>query len=180
VSLEIRAASKNDAAELHRLRSQEENAEMLITTPYVSIDEVEKHLDSETNTTILVAEWTDNEGKGIVGTVCLVMGEGREAHTGNIQGMMVDQSFHSRGVGTQLMEAILDLADNWLALIRLQLDVMEDNEPAIGLYEKYGFVKEGLRRYASVKDGKYTNEYLMARYRLPEIPQGRRVDAPKT
>jgi putative acetyltransferase len=170
VSLEIRAANRNDATELHRLRSQEENAAMLVTTPYLSIEEVEKDLESKSKTNYtLVAEWTEGDDKKIVGAVSLVMGEGREAHTGNVQGMMVDQEFHSRGVGTQLMESILDLADNWLALIRLQLDVMEDNEPAIGLYEKCGFVKEGLRKYASIQEGKYANEYIMARYRLPKI-----------
>lgn len=172
MSLEIRAAGKDDAQELQRLRSQEANAAMLITTPYISLEEVEKTLDPDSKTHYtLVAEWTEGEEKRIVGTISLQRGEGREAHSGLIHAMMVDQEYHSRGVGNRLMEAVLDLSDNWLALVRLELDVMEDNEPAIGLYEKWGFVKEGLRKYASVKDGTYANEYIMARYRLPEVAE---------
>jgi putative acetyltransferase len=31
------------------------------------------------------------------------------------------------------------------------------------LYEKFGFEKEGIRRLAGIRNGKYENEYLMAR-----------------
>ena len=36
-----------------------------------------------------------------------------------------------RGVGTELMEAALDLADNWLNLTRIELHVYVDNAPAM-------------------------------------------------
>ncbi|MDZ7543846.1 GNAT family N-acetyltransferase, partial [Clostridium perfringens] len=71
--------------------------------------------------------------------------------------------YQNMGVGTALMEALLDVADNWLMLIRVELTVFEDNKRAIHLYEKFGFEKEGLKRLASIRNGKYENEYLMAR-----------------
>ncbi len=37
------------------------------------------------------------------------------------------------------MSEILDLADNWLMLVRIELGVFTDNEKAIKLYEKFGF-----------------------------------------
>jgi putative acetyltransferase len=170
VCLEIRAANKNDVAELHRLRSQEANAQNLLSTPYLSLDEMAYHIDTKSQREFtLVAEWTEGDEASLVGTISLTVGEGREARSGKVHGMMVDQNFHSRGVGTKLLEAILDLSDNWLALVRLELDVLSDNEPAIGLYEKMGFVKEGLRKYASIKDGQFAHEYFMARYRLEAL-----------
>jgi L-phenylalanine/L-methionine N-acetyltransferase len=41
------------------------------------------------------------------------------------------------------MQATVDLADKWLNLTRLELEVYTDNEPAIRLYKKFGFAVEG-------------------------------------
>ena len=43
--------------------------------------------------------------------------------------------WQGRGVGTALMEPLLDLAANWLMLLREELEVYADNERAIALYE---------------------------------------------
>jgi putative acetyltransferase len=51
------------------------------------------------------------------------------------------------------MEAILDIADNWLKLKRVELSVFTDNEPAIALYKKMGFVVEGTKKYSAVRRG---------------------------
>jgi L-phenylalanine/L-methionine N-acetyltransferase len=71
-----------------------------------------------------------------------------------------------RGVGTELMEAALDLADNWLNLTRIELRVYVDNAPAIALYEKFGFEVEGTHRYFAFRNGEYVDAYSMARLRV--------------
>ena len=48
-------------------------------------------------------------------------------------------------------------------LVRVELTVYADNERAIHLYEKYGFVKEGVKRKAAISCGQYKDEILMAR-----------------
>ena len=73
--------------------------------------------------------------------------------------------YQGRGVGTTLMETLLDLADHWLMLVRVELEVFADNEQAIRLYEKLGFEKEGLLRMTTVRNGRYVDEYKMARIR---------------
>jgi putative acetyltransferase len=99
----------------------------------------------------------------IIGTAGLTVNANhRTRHSGGM-GIMIHKDYQNMGVGTALMEAIIDIADNWLMLIRVELTVFEDNERAIHLYEKFGFEKEGLKRLAGIRNGKYENEYLMAR-----------------
>ena len=78
---------------------------------------------------------------------------------------MVHPDMQGMGVGSALMAALLDLADNWLMLVRLELEVFTDNERAIRLYEKLGFEREGLKRMSAVRGGRYVDEYVMARIR---------------
>jgi putative acetyltransferase len=90
----------------------------------------------------------------------------RRQHVGTI-GMSVHEDWHGKGVGTALMHAGIDLADNWLNLTRLELEVYTDNEPAIRLYERFGFEREGLLRRHAYRDGRYVDSYVMARLRAP-------------
>ncbi|HEY8804088.1 MAG TPA: GNAT family N-acetyltransferase, partial [Clostridium sp.] len=78
-------------------------------------------------------------------------------------GIMIHKAYQNKGVGTTLMNALIDVADNWLMLVRIELTVFEDNERAINLYKKFGFEQEGIKRLAVIRNGKYENEYLMAR-----------------
>lgn len=55
----------------------------------------------------------------------------------------VDSEYHNKGIGKALFTKMLDLADNWLMLERVELGVLETNPKAKTLYEKFGFVEEG-------------------------------------
>ena len=86
----------------------------------------------------------------------------RMRHVGTI-GMAVRDDWQGKGVGTALMEAALDLADNWLNLTRIELTVYVDNAAAIALYENFGFEIEGTHRRLAFRDGEYVDAYSMAR-----------------
>ncbi len=86
----------------------------------------------------------------------------RMRHAGSI-GMVVRDDWQGRGVGTALMEAALDLADNWLGLTRIELRVYADNTAGIALYEKFAFEVEGTHRRFAFRDGEYVDAYSMAR-----------------
>jgi putative acetyltransferase len=88
----------------------------------------------------------------------------RRRHVAAI-GMAVHDEWQGKGIGTALMRAGLDLADNWLNLTRLELEVYVDNEPAIHLYERFGFEHEGTLRQHAFRDGRYVDSYMMARLR---------------
>jgi L-phenylalanine/L-methionine N-acetyltransferase len=88
----------------------------------------------------------------------------RKKHVGTL-GIGVHDDWQGKGVGSALMTACIDLADNWLNLTRLELEVYTDNEPAIRLYEKFGFEHEGTRRRDAFRNGQYVDSYLMSRLR---------------
>jgi putative acetyltransferase len=88
----------------------------------------------------------------------------RRSHAGSF-GMGVSEAWQGKGVGSQLLAAALDIADNWMNLQRVELSVYADNEAAIGLYRKFGFETEGLFRDYAVRDGRLVDTLAMARLR---------------
>ena len=90
----------------------------------------------------------------------------RIRHVGSI-GIAVRDDWQGKGVGTELMRAAIDLAENWLNLTRIELEVFTDNKPGIALYEKFGFRREGTHRRCAFRDGGYVDVYSMARLKGP-------------
>ena len=62
-----------------------------------------------------------------------------------------------------MLKAAIDLADNWLNLLRLELTVYADNLAAQRLYEGQGFVLEGTHRGYALRQGRYVDALAMAR-----------------
>lgn len=78
-------------------------------------------------------------------------------------GMQVQPAWQRRGVGSKLLRALVDVADNWLGLLRLELEVYVDNSKAQALYKRFGFVEEGVHRCHALRDGIYVDTLSMAR-----------------
>lgn len=73
-------------------------------------------------------------------------------------------SFRSLGLGDALMTLALDWARAHPRIEKVDLRVLSDNERAIRLYRKHGFVVEGrLARAIRYEDGRYVDDVLMAR-----------------
>ena len=66
------------------------------------------------------------------------------AHRGSL-GMGVVAEWRGRGIGFRLLDAALDAAFRQ-GFARVELEVRADNARAIALYDKIGFVREGLLR----------------------------------
>jgi putative acetyltransferase len=80
--------------------------------------------------------------------------------------MSVGERWRGLGVGGALLEASATWAGAH-AVSKLALGVFPENQRAIGFYERYGFVREGLRRAQYVRAGRYHDEVLMARFLTP-------------
>jgi putative acetyltransferase len=78
-------------------------------------------------------------------------------------GMAVAPHAQGQGVGSALMQAMCDYADHWAQALRIELSVFADNERAIALYRKFGFVHEGTHRAYAMRHGQYVDVHSMAR-----------------
>lgn len=166
-SYTIRAIKVEDAADINEMRRMDgvrENTLGIISERQSRSEEFIKSLSD--NDHLLVAEVIEQGKTKIVGVVGLnVSGNQRLRHSGSI-GLMVHRDYQGQGIGTTMMKKILDLADNWLMLVRVELTAFIDNERAVKLYQAVGFQIEGIKKYGAIRDGKYADEYLMARYNI--------------
>ena len=78
-------------------------------------------------------------------------------------GMSVAAHAQGQGVGRTLIEAVLDWADHWAQVLRIELTVYTDNERAIALYRGFGFQQEGVHRAYALRDGVFVDALAMAR-----------------
>ncbi len=108
------------------------------------------------------------QGK-VAGIISVHVGVGRESHVGDIA-MAVHDKFQGQGIGKMLLLTVIDLADNWLNLVRLELDVYTDNEPAIHVYKHFDFEIEGRKRLDAFRGGRYIDSYIMARLHHERYP----------
>jgi putative acetyltransferase len=88
----------------------------------------------------------------------------RRKHAASL-GMAVHDEWQARGVGTALVQQLIEIADKWLNISRLELQVYTDNAPALKLYKKLGFVIEGTHRKHVFREGEYVDSFSMARVR---------------
>lgn len=86
----------------------------------------------------------------------------RRRHVGAI-GIAVSPAHQRRGIGDALMTALIERAERWMQMTRLELEVYVDNAAAIGLYRKHGFIEEGRMRAYAFRDGEYVDALGMAR-----------------
>lgn len=131
--------------------------------PSKTLEQRQRQVESmvtDRNTHALVAEL---DGK-LVASASLRVGYGKRRHTGDV-GIGVQDEYVGKGIGRALMEVLLDLADNYLGLKRVELDVIADNEVAIHLYESLGFEREGIKRCALFRGGMFVDLLMMGRGR---------------
>lgn len=82
------------------------------------------------------------------------------AHVADL-GLMVASDFRRQGVGRALLEAAVDWARG-AGVRKLELHVFPWNEPAIALYERFGFEREGFRKGHYRRADEYVDAVLMA------------------
>ena len=156
----IRAVRVGDCLDLYEMLSCPGVVRNTLQLPYVSLDKREEWLSNLTQDDYMLVAEVDGR---VVGNIDITRRKNRLAHVANL-GMAVHDDYQDRGIGTALMEAVLDMADNWLNLKRVELDVYTDNLRAVHLYKKFGFEIEGVRRGLAFREG--ANTWTLTTWRV--------------
>ena len=155
-----RTEPATDAAAIKEIFECEKAYSGTLQLPYPSLSSWESRLSNTPDNVYSYVALIDNE---IVGNLGFTVNPApRRRHVASL-GMGVKDNHAGSGVGSALLETVIDLADNWLNLKRIELTVFVDNEAAINLYKKFGFKVEGEADAFAFRNGEYISAYYMAR-----------------
>lgn len=161
-NLKIRRAEVDDCVAIAALFEAPSVYAGTLQVPYPSLEYWRRRLSDNPETSYNLIGFVDDRLVGMVNVHTIT--RPRRKHAGSI-GICVHEEWQGKGVGSALMQALVDLADNWLNLTRLELEVYADNEAAIHLYERFGFEVEGRLRKHAFRDGQYIDSIVMGRVR---------------
>lgn len=135
-----------------------------ISNPYLTYDPMNKndfekiYYELLPEKTLYVVETNDQ----VFASYRLIPKKDRQAHTIYLGGFVVSQAMKGKGLGSRILHYIKDFAAKG-GKKRIELTVDIENEAAIKLYTKIGFMIEGRIRksYKRSITNKYYDEYLM-------------------
>ena len=158
----IRAAELADAAGISQLYAAPHAYADTLQLPFPTQAQWQQRLaQANEQQRSLVAE---RDGR-IVGQLTLTtMERHRRKHVATL-GLAVSAECRRQGVASRLLSAALELCDQWLAIRRVELTVYSDNDAAITLYRKFGFIIEGEHKAYAFRNGDYVDACTMARLR---------------
>ncbi len=161
----LRRAGPQDAADIARIMSQPEVLANLMQLPYPDVEQwrqrlAEQLLPGKTDLSLVAVR-----GGEVVGSAGLhPVGERLRRRHAAVLGISIPLEHQGTGVGRVLMQSLLDYADDWGQILRIELTVFADNERAIKLYRHFGFEQEGLLRGFALRQGVYEDVVTMARW----------------
>lgn len=119
---------------------------------------LQKRRDSETD--VMIACMVDGK---LVGSCQISRSPRRRIrHRGRIAIALLKE-YWGLGIGTAMLTELIRIAQSW-GLMQLELEVIEGNHRAIGLYEKMGFeTVSAIPNATRLEDGTLLKEFLMVR-----------------
>ncbi len=164
MAIEIRHAEPSDAEAVRAIHASPGAYEGTLQLPCPPIGLWHERLSEPAEGVYSYVAVIDGEVVGHLDLITHV--QPRRKHVAGL-GMGVRDDCWGQGIGSALLAFAVDMADNWLNVVRLELQVFLDNERAIALYEKHGFEPEGEMRAVGFRGGRYVDALAMARVRVP-------------
>ncbi|MEH7383535.1 GNAT family N-acetyltransferase [Bacillus sp. JJ1533] len=128
-----------------------------------TVEEEEKWIEDHTKpgNLIVVAE---TEGK-IIGNLNFQSSKRKRlSHLGYF-GISIQEAYCNHGIGSKLMEYLLQWAQKEPGLEKVCLEVFSHNKRAIHLYKKFGFQEEGRKvKFVKFSDSHYEDEIIMCKF----------------
>jgi putative acetyltransferase len=159
-SVEIRHSEDSDIEKIRSIYAEPSNYTATLQLPFPSPEVWKKRLSTPSEGSFSLVACREGE---ILGQLSMsVMSNPRRKHVANF-GMAVKASTRRKGVGSALVKAAIELAEKWLVVRRIELEVYTDNTAAIELYKKFGFAIEGTAKYYAFRNGEFVDVHFMAR-----------------
>ena len=160
----IRSATAEDGEKLKELIEDAESSGFMMFDPgerQIPAEALGKRIEameSDPTSTILLAE-----GDGELLGYLFVIGNAqvRTRHSVYLA-IGIRAASRGQGVGTALFKRL----DEWAAenkIRRLELTVMVSNRAGLALYQKMGFIIEGIKKNSLIVDGEYIDEDYMGK-----------------
>ena len=162
----VRPAVPGDAGalvELGRAVSSEPEAWLITEGDWRNVGDERRYLRAVRRSPHAAVFVAENE-HGIVARLSLARDSHPASHHVADLGLMVAAGHRRQGIGRALLEQAVEWARE-SQVEKLELHVFPHNEPAIRLYEQFGFEREGLRRGHFRRGGRFVDAVLMA-YRV--------------
>ncbi|GIH25880.1 acetyltransferase [Acrocarpospora phusangensis] len=163
LDLVIRHVGEGDHEAVHAMLTSPHVLAGSLRVPFAPLHQTRARLTPERGVHQLAAE-ADGQVVGF-GELVTYPDEPRQRHSGEINLVATRADHVRRGVGRALMEAMIELAENWLNLSRLTLIVFTDNDHAIKLYQSLGFAIEGTMPRVGYGAGAWMDAHVMGRLR---------------
>ena len=80
-------------------------------------------------------------------------------------GTKIDPNVSAKGLGTESSLLLIKYIFEEMRMERCKGEALENNDAALRMLEKVGFVREGLQRHSVYKNGKHINQWLLSMLR---------------
>lgn len=158
----LRELEKNDIYIINQWRNDAEVIGSLgAPFRYINLDVDMKWFDAYMNNRNSQIRCVVLSGGEVIGLISLLsidyLNQSAELHI-----MIGNKERQNQGAGTFAIKTMIDHAFKNMNLQRIELTVLESNQRARHVYEKLGFVREGIKRKAKFKNGQFVNTCVYA------------------
>lgn len=162
--IRLRPITVEDAPEMFAALSDEESMRLTGTQAKFTLEQVERfceHISQADDRADYAITLLADETSTYIGEVVLndIDFENRSA---NFRIALNSSNNFGKGYGSEATRLVIDYGFRTLNLHRIELEVYDFNPRAQHVYEKVGFVKEGVRRDVLLWDGKWQSAIVMS------------------
>ena len=158
----LRPIEPDDAAAMHASLADGECQRLTGTTRSFTLDEVRRHCERVSRATdrvdyaITLADDPSYLGEAVLNEI------DRDQRCASFRIALAGEALFGQGYGTEATRLLLEHGFDGLGLHRIELEVYDFNPRARHVYEKLGFVQEGVRRDVLLWEGTYHSAILMS------------------
>ncbi|ADI84692.2 GNAT family N-acetyltransferase [Geobacter sulfurreducens] len=160
--IDLRQIEENDLALVMEWRNRPDIKECFFNRTTLTIDGqlkwYEKYLQDASDIMLMIL----TKEQEPIGTMALYNIDPINLKAEYGRALIASSAYRGKGYAKEALDLLLQYAFGALKLNRVQLEVFNDNSAAIKLYERCGFVKEGVQREAFYDGFKYRDVLMMS------------------